>query len=59
MTTRRRKAKPKPKAERTQIRLYPADLMRLNQLVAVGYGANRSAVIRRLALEMTAWRGLR
>jgi len=51
-----RKTKTGPKAKdatdkelaiRTQIRLYPEDLTRIQELIAAGYGTNASEVIRR------------
>jgi hypothetical protein len=42
-------------ASRYQIRLYPADIERIDQLVQAGYGANRSEVIRRSIEETAKW----
>jgi hypothetical protein len=55
------KTGPKAKGEdptnagRYQIRLYPADIERIDQLVQAGYGANRSEVIRRSIDETAKW----
>ena len=54
----RRKAKlttGKQASKLVSFRLYPEDLMRLDELVAAGYGANRSEVVRRSIAETAAW----
>ena len=61
-----RKSKPGPrsksemktgKAESKVVtfRLYPEDLERLNLLVAAGYAANRTEVVRRSIAETAQW----
>lgn len=49
------KGEPIDHANRVQIRLYPSELKRIDQLVAAGYGANRSEVIRRSIEETAQW----
>jgi hypothetical protein len=44
-----------PHTGRYQIRLYPADIERIDRLVQAGYGANRSEVIRRAIDETAKW----
>ena len=44
-----------PLAERIQIRLYPDDIKRIDELIAAGYGDNRSDVIRRSLSETHRW----
>jgi hypothetical protein len=36
-------------------RLYPEDLTRIDALVAAGYGANRTEVVRRSLAETAKW----
>lgn len=45
----------RPESQRIQIRLYPEDLERIDALIAAGYGANRSEVIRRSIAETAKW----
>jgi len=45
----------RPESKRVQIRLYPEDLERIDALIAAGYGANRSEVIRRSIAETHKW----
>ena len=52
---RRENTDDSPRAQRVQIRLYPADLARIDDLVAAGYGENRSEVIRRSIDETHRW----
>ena len=52
---RRKSEDDSPRAQRIQIRLYPADLAKIDDLVAAGYGENRSEVLRRSLAETHKW----
>lgn len=54
------KTKPGPKGDKPasraiKIRLYPEDIERLDALIAAGYGANRTEVMRRSLSETAKW----
>ena len=49
----------KPESKVVTFRLYPEDLARLDALVAYGYGANRTEVVRRSIAETAQWTLLR
>ena len=44
-----------PESRLVAFRLYPEDLARLDALVAAGYAANRTEVIRRSIAETAQW----
>ena len=45
----------KPESKLVKFRLYPEDLARIDELVAAGYGANRTEVVRRSIAETAKW----
>jgi hypothetical protein len=45
----------KTESKLVAFRLYPEDLMRIDALVATGYGANRTEVVRRSLAETAKW----
>lgn len=45
----------KPDSKAVAFRLYPEDLARLDALVANGYAANRTEVVRRAIAETAVW----
>ena len=45
----------KPESKVVAFRLYPEDLARLDALVASGYAANRTEVVRRSIAETAEW----
>ena len=45
----------KPASKLVAFRLYPEDLTHLDELVAAGYGANRTEVVRRSIAETAKW----
>ena len=45
----------RPESKLVAFRLYPEDLERLDALVADGYAANRSEVLRRSLAETALW----
>ena len=49
----------KPESKLVAFRLYPEDLMRIDELVTAGYGANRTEVVRRSIAETAQWTLLR
>ena len=45
----------KPDSQLVTFRLYPEDLARLDALMAAGYAANRTEVLRRAIAETAQW----
>lgn len=45
----------KAESKLVSFRLYPEDLTRIDALVAAGYGANRTEVVRRSLAETAKW----
>ena len=45
----------KPASKLVSFRLYPEELTQIDELVAAGYGANRTEVVRRSIAETAKW----